>query len=301
MTLPNFLVIGAAKSGTTSLHYLLGQHPQVFMCPEKEIGFFWAYGENVVLKGPGSEKLRHRLVDDLGRYQNFFKAVTNQTAIGESSVRYLTSPHAPHTIHRFIPQARLVAILRQPAERAYSAFLHNLRDGLEPCKDFTTAIAQERDGLRDDWMFCRYLKQGFYAECLSRYLQVFPDGQMFIALFDDLLQNAQGLVAKLFLYLGVDDSFAVDASKPANVSGVIRNPFLRLIWTRSNRLRATLRPWIDPRVRHSTFEWLIRDLYKPVYPPEIRAELTKFYRQDILQLQDILGRDLSHWMDNPTS
>jgi len=296
MTLPNFLIIGAPKSGTTTVHYALSQHPQVYMCPVKEAGFFWAHNQQVRLRGPGSDKLRNRLVSDRRAYEKLFAAATDQPAIGESSVRYLSSPTAPRLIHELIPGARLTALLRQPAERAYSAFTHNRRDGLEPCADFATAIEQERSGLRDDWCFCRYLERGFYTAPLRRYLELFDCAQLHLALLEDLAGDPAAYFRSLFAFLGIDPDFTPDLDQAHNRSGMIRNPALRFLWTRSNRLRSALRPLLDPRLRHAAFEWVIHDMVKTPIPPASYAELTEYYRQDILDLQDLLGRDLSHWL-----
>jgi hypothetical protein len=173
MTMPNFLVIGASKGGTTTLHYALDQHPDVFMCPVKEAGFFWVYGENLSYQEPGSQKLRFRVVDDLDQYQKLFSGVIHQKAIGEASVRYLCNPRSPILIHQFLPQVNMIAILRQPADRAFSSYLHNFRDGMEPCKQFSEAIAQEKTGLRDGWIGLQYLESGLYFAALQRYLQLF--------------------------------------------------------------------------------------------------------------------------------
>jgi hypothetical protein len=301
MTLPNFLILGAPKAGTTTLHNVLSQHPEVYMCPVKEAGFFWAYGQEIQWRGPGTEKLRNRLVNDLGAYEKLFEPVTDQKAIGESSVRYLASPEAPKNIKKFIPQARLIVSLRNPAERAFSAFTHNIRDGLEPCTDFGEALEQERKGLRDNWMFCRYLDRGFYYRSLRTYLEFFDRKQMHVSLLEDLQVDAPGLVRQLFTFLEVDESFIPDASHKHNASGIIRNPVLRLLWTRTNRLRMLLRPLLNDRFRHAAFEWVIRDLEKPPFPEERRAELIEYYREDILKLQDLLQRDLSRWLGSATA
>ncbi len=296
MTLPNFLIIGAPKAGTTSLHYVLSQHPDVFMCPVKEAGFFWVYGQEVHLSGPGTAKLHNRLVTGLDEYEKLFEGAEGCPAIGESSVRYLSAASAPGNIRRLVPQARLIVSLRQPAERAFSAFTHNLRDGLEPCPNFMEAIAQDRSGQRDTWQFCRYLDRGFYYQSLQRYLQYFPPEQIHISLLEDLKADAPGLMRRLFRFVGVSETYDPDLTHQHNASGIIRNPALRFLWTRTNKLRANLRPLLPPRLRHAAFEWVIQDLEKVPFPPDQRAELTEYYREDILKLQDLLQRDLSHWL-----
>jgi hypothetical protein len=296
MTLPNFLVIGAPKAGTTTLNYALGQHPQIYMSPVKEAGFFWADGQQIDFQAPGAINLRNRLVTDLASYQALFDGAAGQPAIGESSVRYLASPQSPGLIRQFIPAARLIASLRQPADRAFSEYSHQLRDGIEPCQSFAEAIQQEHRGERDHWMACRYLPLGFYARSLKRYLKLFDRSQIHISLLEDLQTDPQGLLRGLFRFLEVDQSFTPDLSHKHNVSGVIRNPVVRLIWTRSKNIRAGLRRFTPPQFRHAASEWVIQDLVKLPFPPDLRLELTEYYRQDILQLQDLIQRDLSGWL-----
>jgi hypothetical protein len=297
MTMPNFLIIGAAKGGTTTLHNVLAQHPDVYMCPLKEVGFFWAYGEDVRLQGISAERLRNRLIDDLDRYQKLFDGVTNEKAIGEASVRYLSTANTPEVIRRFIPGAKLIASLRQPADRAFSAFNHNRRDGIEPCSDFGEAIAQDQNGLRDHWMVCRYLHVGFYYQFLKRYFDMFDRNQIHISLFEDLKEEPHELMSNLFRFLDVDETFVPDLSHRHNVTGIIRNPLLRAAWARSSKLRSVIRPILSDRLRHNVFEWVIRDQDKPQFSPELRLELTDYYYEDINRLQDLLDRDLSHWLE----
>lgn len=296
--MPNFLIIGASKGGTTTINYALDQHPEIFMCPVKEAGFFWAYGENLTYQEPGSQKLRFRVVDNLEQYQKLFENVARQKAIGEASVRYLCNPKSPSLIHQFIPQAKLIAILRQPADRAFSAYLHNLRDGLEPCQQFSEAIAQEKQGIRDKWIGLQYLESGLYFAALQRYLQFFDRSQLFIRLFEDLQKEPQVLFKDLFNFLEVDETFVPDLEHRHNVSGVIRNFWLRWLWTNTVNLRVYLRPILNARLRHNLSEWVYQDVEKQSISPQLRGELTEYYRQDILQLQDLLGRDLSHWLNS---
>jgi hypothetical protein len=297
---PNFIIIGAPKSGTSTLFYVLAQHPQMYMCPVKEVGFFWSYAQNpaeeVQLCGPGTERLRHRLVNDLDCYQKLFDKVKKEKAIGEASVRYLASPRAPGLIHQFIPRAKLIVSLRQPADRAFSGFVHDLQDGVETCTDFTEAIAQEREGLRDNWTMSRHLARGFYTDSLKRYFEFFDRSQMHISLLDDLRDDAQGLFRSIFDFLDVDPDFVPDTSQRHNASGLILNPALRWLWRNSSKVRAAIRPLFSNQTRHVFSEWVMRDAKKPVFSPELRAELTEYYRQDIMALQDLIQRDLSHWL-----
>jgi hypothetical protein len=298
MNMPNFLIIGAAKAGSTSLHYILDQHPEIYMCPMKEPSFFWAYNRKIELIGPGAEVMKHRYVDNLIDYRRLFDGVTYEKAIGESSVRYLSDLDAPIKIKEFIPDGKLIAILRQPAERAFSSFIHYRRDGMEPCEHFIDAIKQEKQGLRDNWTFGRYLNEGFYFQALNRYLDYFDRSQLYITLMEDFQTDPKIILSNIFGFLAVDQKFSPDTSHRHNPSGIIRNPLLRFLWINSNRLRSWIRPIFPERLSHRVFELLVRNVEKPAFDPGFRAELTNFYRKDIEKLQELLQRDLSHWLQS---
>ncbi|HEY1419866.1 MAG TPA: sulfotransferase, partial [Candidatus Dormibacteraeota bacterium] len=131
MTLPNFLIIGAAKSGTDSLYGMLGQHPQIYISPSKEPMFFVAEGlPEVPYRGPSDREVLLRWdswVNTLEHYESLFGGATVEKAIGEASTWYLYDEGAPHRIKHHVPDAKLIAVLRNPVERAYSAFTMMLR------------------------------------------------------------------------------------------------------------------------------------------------------------------------------
>ena len=124
MIMPNFLIVGAAKAGTTALHEYLQQHPQIYMTPTKETNFLAFEGEVLNFHGPGDESLQDFSITDLKTYQAEFQQVTNELAIGEACPSYLYLPKAAKRIKQYIPDTRLIAILRNPVERAYANFLH---------------------------------------------------------------------------------------------------------------------------------------------------------------------------------
>ena len=212
-------------------------------------------------------------------------------------MRYLAEPRSPELFYQWIQAAKLIFTLRPPAARAFSSFVWNLRDGLEPCTDFRQALDQERSGQRQDWIFGRYLDKGYYSVALERYLQFFDRSQMHISLLEDLGDNPQALMREIFGFLQVDEAFQPDLSHRYNVSGVIRNPFLRLLWTRTRALQSAIRPLLPASLRQKASEWVIKDVEKPVFPPDLRSELTAYYAQDISRLQDQIGRDLSRWLE----
>jgi hypothetical protein len=298
MTLPNFLLIGAPKAGTTTINIALNQHPEIFMCPQKECGFFWSYGDKSVIKGPGATVTKNRIIRDLYSYQKLFSGVMSEKRVGEASVRYISHPRSPAVIHHFIPKVQLIAVLRQPVDRAYSSYLHALREGVEPCNTFIEAVTHERNGKRDSWNTVRHLHPGFYYQSLSRFIEYFDKEQLHILLFEDLKENAPNLISSIYEFLGVDTTFKADLIHRHNASGIIRNPISRGLWAKSSHLRAIVRPYLNHNLKHSIYEWIIRDLYKPKLNLELRDELTELFRQDIEHLQDFIQRDLSHWFSS---
>src|SRR5215218_4707583 len=123
MTMPNFLIIGAGKSGTTSLYHYLGQHPEVFMSPMKEPKFFCFEGERPNFRGPGDdEEINRKCVTTIDAYRALFDGVACEKAVGEASSMYLYYPKAPERIDHHVAGVRLIAVLRNPVDRAYSSY-----------------------------------------------------------------------------------------------------------------------------------------------------------------------------------
>lgn len=157
MSEPNFLIIGAAKAGTTSLYHYLAQHPQVFLSANKEPHFFALENNPPDYKGPGDEQgVRSRITDWQSYLALFSKATGQHRAIGEASTLYLYHPDAPSNIHRHLPDMKMIALLRNPVDAAYSAFGHMYREGREPCNDFMQALKEEDHRVAENWAPSRH-------------------------------------------------------------------------------------------------------------------------------------------------
>jgi hypothetical protein len=294
LILPNFLVLGAPRCGTTSLYHYLKQHPQVYMSPVKEPHFFSSFNAEP------SAANGHRATQSatLEEYATLFDGVTNEIAIGEASTHYLASKRAPANIQQYIPHVKLVAILRDPAERAYSAFLKNAREGHEPARTIEQAIREEKNGMRYGARFGNYLNTGLYFAKLQPYLQRFKREQLLILLFDDLKVKPRLLMRDLYQFLGVDDSFTPDLSPRYNLSGTPRHSGWHKWLENPSRFIAACAALVPPAPRHRLKYLLLKqNLDKPApLTAEARQELIEYYRQDILALQDLIQRDLSHWL-----
>jgi hypothetical protein len=297
-TWPNFLIIGAGKAGTTSLYHYLRQHPQVFMSPAKEPKFFALEGHPLDFRGPHDDRIRRGTTTSLAEYLALFDQVRDEAAIGEASTIYLGDPRAPGAIAERIPDARLVAILRHPAERAFSAHQHLVRDGYEPLTRFEDALAAESQRMADGWYVqYQYQDRGYYGRQLQRYFDRFDRDRIRIYLYEEFLADPRRLLADLFGFLGVDPGFQPDISSWHNVSGQPRSAGLQRWLTRSHPLKEALKARIPARWGHRLISRVQAvNVVRSALEPETRQRLIRAYRDDIEQLQGLIGRDLSHWL-----
>ena len=259
--LPDFILLGAAKAGTTALYHYLKQHPQVYMTPLKETNYFALSGQNLDFRGPGDSEFVNRLsITDEAAYRAQFEGRGSQPVAGEASPLYLYHSAAPERIQATVPNARFIIILRNPIDRAYSAFLHLVRDGRETTRDFEEALALEPQRIGDNYEHIwHYLSMGRYYEQVKRYFDRFSHEQIQVFLYRDLRESPHKLLRETFGFLGVDEEFQPDTATRYNES----------------TLPAEARP--------------------PLLPP-VRVRLQEELREDILQLQELIKRDLSHWL-----
>ncbi|MCB0509677.1 MAG: sulfotransferase [Bacteroidetes bacterium] len=298
--MPNFLIIGAAKSGTSALWRYLGEHPDIFMSKKKEPHFF-AY-ENMEPAASGIGDFTKYAKTDLTSYQALFDEVTTEKIIGEAATTSLYLPQSVERIQHYIPQAKFVAILRQPADRAYSAFMHLVRDHREPVTDFQKALKLEQERIQQNWGFMwHYTNMGFYYEQIKRFYDRFDQSQIRIYLYDELNANPLMVFQDVFRFLEVDDQFVPSMRAQANMSGTQKSQtaqhFITTLFDRPNPIRFFARR-ILPEHRRWLFTTWIRNknLQRKQLSLPYRQKLTaEIFQDDILKLQDLIDKDLSHW------
>ena len=298
MTLPNFLIIGAPKAGTTALYRYLKEHPQIYMSPVKEPKFFALEGEKADFRGPGD--LKKDYVTDIEAYFALFNNVSQEVAIGEASPGYLHSTQAPERIRHYIPNARLIAIIRDPVERAYSHFLSLVRQDLEPLTDFAQAMDAEEERIRNNWSpRWLYKQRGFYSAQLKRYFDLFDRSQIRVYLHEDFKTNSIGVMQDIFRFLDVDDTFVPDASQKHNATYIHRNKVLHKFLKEQNPIKSIFKPLLSSSLRQGIKTNLINlNIGKrPQLQPKVREQFIEEYREDILKLQELIQRDLSAWLE----
>ena len=296
-TLPTFLVVGAAKAGTTALYGYLHQNPGIYLTPLKETNFFALDGTPPAFAGPRAEILNRDAIWRIEDYRRQFDGVRNERAIGEVCPRYLFTPGTAARIHRRLPDVRIVAILRNPADRAFSAYAMYRRDGLEPASTLAAALADEPRRIRENWAYGIHRRYGYYGAQLAEYYGLFPPERIRCYLYEDFSTDPQAMLADLFGFLGIDADFVPDMTSRPNRSGMIRNPLLRFIWTRTHAIRGAL-PLLPKSVRQQAASFFTSRALDPLpFPSEVREALLDGYREDIGRLEALIGRDLSHWLE----
>lgn len=281
MPLPNFFVIGAARSGTTALHATLAQHPDIFMSPNKEPYFFAFEGQ----PPPAPQGPPHGgIVWQSHKYLALFKDVSGERAIGESSIIYLSSSVAARRIRRNVPEAKIAALLRNPVERAYSQYCLMVWYGFERAPTFEAALAEEPARVAAGWWpTYLYTTYGLYHRALIPWFELFPRERIRIYLYEDWRQSPQATLRDLFGFLGVDPDFEPQL-RDINAARIPRS---RIV----HRLARGL--GIRQLERFARQHHLIA-------PPPMRSDTRRMLlarcRDDIICLQDLIGRDLSGWL-----
>lgn len=303
-TLPNFLILGAAKCGTTSLYAYLDQHPDVFFSTPKEPIFFEAEYEQ------GLDYYRTR----------YFRGWQGERAVGEARTHNLMLPYVPARIRESLPDARLIALLRNPVDRAFSHWWHRYSRGLDELPFFASLRANlERIGSghgfegpegEKRWReilirnrknvstrYPVYLELGHYAEQLGRYLDRFPRSQLEVVLFEDMARDAEGVAQRLWRFLGVDESRSLESADALNAA--------RYRLRRGRAVRrlgqlpkpAFLKRLLPKAVQERAKEYVAgRVVAPPVIEPEAEAWLLDYFTPHVRALEALLEVDLSHWL-----
>jgi hypothetical protein len=303
MSMPNFLVLGAAKAGTNALFHYLRQHPQVYMSPWKEPKFFaFESREELTFRAANGREapVNATVILDRAEYEQLFDGAMDESALGEASPQYLYAEKAPARIKRFVPEMRLIAVLRNPVGRAFSSYQHLVRDGLEPL-DFGAALDAEPERIAQNYAFLyRYTDLGFYKRQLDRYEELFPAEQLLVLLYDDLRDDHEAVCRQVFSFLGVDEDFVPTSTEEHNVSGIPRNRLVHRVLnpsapTKRRLWRATPNVLKEPLLRIQT-RMVNRNLERGSIPEPERDRLREVFAGEVAALEDRLQRDLSHWL-----
>jgi hypothetical protein len=309
--LPNFFIVGAPKAGTTSLYRYLDQHPEIYMSAIKEPHYFadeiraencdpmlrrrMAHDDAALqqfLSGAMREKRFGGIVSDWETYLRLFSNAGPETALGEASVCYLWSPTAPARIADTIPDAKIVVMLRDPADRAFSQYVHGVADGVIRWS-FREHIERNLRHRSSELCLCYpFVEFGLYASQLRRYLECFATN-VWVGFYEDFKLRPLDTLQSIFGFLGVDPQFSPEMATHHLEAHLPRNAAIgRLKRWRFARAAATLVP--------SSFRPLMRRVIRKPEAPRMSSEdrkyLLDFYREDIRNLANLVNRDLDAWL-----
>jgi Sulfotransferase family len=304
--LPNFLIIGAAKSGTTSLASYLGQHPDVFISPWKEPNYFALAGQSLPHIGPAPPEVIRELihghtVTDFAKYTELFCGAGNASAVGEASVRYLYYPQAASRIAETLKQPRIVAVLREPVSRCYSHYRMNVQFQLEPL-EFQEALDAEEARKKSNWDWdWHYASVSRYTQQIQRYFDHFGREQVKVILYDDFMADPVRIFQEVCAFIGVASNLVPDMSRRGKVPYVpVHAGFDRwLHWpSRSRRLVESV---IPRRLRRPLMNRLAACNRKPAAKLDVhlKRRLGQTFREEIQKLEQLLGRSTG-WLEGST-
>lgn len=297
MKLPDFIIAGCGKAGTSALYQYLNEHPQVFMSKPKEPRYF-AYPEHRpnYCGYRDEERFNATTVWRWNDYCSLFDEAGNDKIVGEASPIYMAYENVPKLISETLPEVKIIIMLRHPVERAYSAYLHQVRERCEQLS-FEDALLAESDRTRQNWAgHWRYKALGFVADVLGTYVAVFPKGKLKIILYEDFKRDNQQVLKDVLSFLNIDDNFEFCENR-ANAGGIPRSYFLYKFLETPNAAKAMLKAVLPGfMIRKVTAGLKRKNLKRPIIRAETYNKLLDCFESDIRKTEEIIERDLSHWL-----
>ena len=296
INLPNLLIVGAAKCGTTSLHNYLKQHPDIFMSKQKEPHF-------LINSDIGEDRI-HKAITVLEDYEDMFKTDSIYKYKGESSVMYLAFPEfSIKNIKKYLdPDVKIIIMLRNPVERAFAGYLHNLRYNPSENLSFEEAFEksearyyQERDITPDT----RYLHVGNYYSQVESFMSMFNDNVLVI-MYEDYVNDIDLCLANVFDFLDID-KISVDTSTRHMVGGwIFKRKFLRNLLIPKNNFKSLIKSFLPNKKIRKAIKQKIMNMItveNPSISKDMHKKLTEYYRKDIDNLSKLLNKELNCWIN----
>lgn len=299
--LPNLLIAGSAKCGTSSLHNYLAQHPEIFMSKKKEPRFITSQCGLLPLNGPKDHRVEKWIVKSYDEYCDLFKEADGYKVIGESSADnlYFYKKTIP-VIKQYLGDPRIILVLRNPVKRAFSAYQHMVRDDRESMS-FEDGLKHEQERVDNNWeLIYHYRSVSRYYEPVKAYLENFTNVK--VILNEDLAKQPEKTLKEVFEFLGVDASFEVkDAKTKHNMSGVPKSRWLHEFLFEGHPIRDFFRPvvrfFIPSTVRQNvSLKIQQSNLERMEMNPDTAKMLKAEFREEILKLQNLIQKDLSRWL-----
>ena len=302
MPLPDFLIAGVPKAGTTALHAALVRHPGLFLPAVKEPKFFLSDGRPPATGGPGDVQTYQEHVWRRPDYEALFAPAPPGTLRGEATPFYLYDHSAHDRIQALIPDAKLILLLRDPVDRAHSNWTHLWNAGLEPEADFLAACRAEEQRRADGWAdFWHYIALGQYGRQVQHLFKVFPREQVLLLRYRDLKDAPDGTLDRVCDFLGVESGVLREIPKENVNRHVVEdnavNGVLRGLLRAGGRFGHRFPVPVRLAARGPILTLLHRKRgARPVTTPQERAALLPLFAEDIALLQDVTGESYDDWL-----
>lgn len=287
--LPTFIIVGAPRSGTTSLYNYCAQHPDVFMSPIKEVNYF--------------SSNNHGLTEE--DYRQLFEPGREKLAVGEASPSYLRREDAPRRISSLIPECQIIVILRDPVSRFLSDFKYSRRFGFHPnpLESYLPVRTGDEIAVPKHFEIGTMREKGFYYRQIRQYREVIDEDKIHIFIYDDLIEDTSKLVGTLFGLLGISQEFTPNIKKKHNKSTESR-------WS-----------WLARSVRGGKVEYTVRRLFSRVTADRVLSgiknsnsrpssfvpsetavrQVRQWYKDEVQQLEEMINRSLDNWLASPVA
>lgn len=309
MKLPNFIIAGCAKSGTSSLYEYLCLHPDIFMSANKEPRYFVEPECRPNFMGPLDEdRYNATSVWRWTDYCNLFNDADRYKAVGEASPMYMTASSIPGNIKQQLGEVKIIIMLRNPIEVAYSAYIHQVRDGSENLS-FKDALLAEKNRIDKNWAWhWRYASLGLVVpEVLAAYLKEFKRENIKIVFYDEFKKDNFGVVQDIFRFLEVEPSIALIHNR-SNEGGVPRYPLLYKLITRRTFIQKVVVKLATPLLKLLRLEGAVLSITQRVTKArisvpiqvEVHNELCGVFQNTVKDISSITGVDLTHWLKKRT-
>lgn len=280
----NTFIVGAPKCATTSLYRYLNNHPDVFMSTPKEINYF--SGDELKRQGL---YYNEKVISDFHDYENIFKDANEKKVIGEASVSYLFYPDVPKKIYKYNKYAKIIIVLRDPIERAFSHYLMDERLGYVHVN--LSSIFENKSDY--PLYFQQYFELGLYYSQVARYFEEFGEDNVLVLLDSDLKEDINLVTHKLCVFLDVEYKDIFSGTKH-NVYKEPKNRLIKLLY-KTGALRRLFQKIMPRSIVVKIKNMIFSNAAKPKLDKEFQSVLLDYYNDDIHHLQKLIHRDLSIW------
>ena len=297
----NLFIVGAAKSGTTSLYNYLAQHPDIYFPNVKEPNYYSdaeAHNPSAYIKPKKGKFYHNKIIKDANVYYSLYDEVGNQKIVADASPSYLWDKLAANRICKDFPEAKVIMILRNPIQRAFSHFLMDLKDGNQSETNFKQAILNDVKIEPKIWGKAHlYIDIGQYYNQVKTYFDTFGKSQVKVIIYEDFIKDTANHLKEICQFLNIDANYIdnIDYNKVHNPYVVPKSKLSKLLLKYKNKvglLKVILPNPIKVYLNEKVF---FKQEKKPTLQLEDKEYLQGIFLEDINKLEQLLNKDLQQW------